>query len=302
MTAAANLYGIAYQTMSNDNLDASQKFEMFALQAAGNAAIGMLTMDLAKGEAENTVRLPGILGKLLGEMPTPVAMATFAAITAILGGLMGMAVSKVTKSKAQISQVTGASASAGKLATGMLTYADGNVNEFTDPGSLTPGKQYNVDGRDGKTYRARYMGEGAKTHITNGPEFHLVGEKGREAIIDAHTTRNIQLNEPEIWGAIKTLYNGGSLHHSTRRRGVRAFADGNLDEFEMADGGSMMAEGMDLAAVKDSLDRNSAVQEALLERLNEPIVAQNILYGPDGLPAILKKLQKEANRHGEKYL
>lgn len=302
MTAAANLYGIAYQTMSNDNLDASQKFELFALQAAGNAAIGMLTTNLFKQEADQMVKMPGILGELLGQMPYPVAMATYAAVTALMGGLMGMAVSKVAKSKSQIAQVTGASASAGRLATGVLTYAEGNVNEFTDPGSLTPGKQYNVDGRDGKTYRARYMGEGAKTHITNGPEFHLVGEKGREAIIDAHTTRNIQLNEPEIWGAIKTLYNGGSLRHSTRRRGVRAFADGNLDEFEMADGGSMMAEGMDLAAVKDSLDRNSAVQEALLERLNEPIVAQNILYGPEGLPAILKKLQKEAERHGEKYL
>ena len=63
-----------------------------------------------------------------------------------------------------------------------------------------------------------------------------------------------------------------------------------------------MAEGMDLTSMRDSLDRNSAVQEALLERLKEPIVAQNILYGPDGLPATLRKLQKEAERHGEKYL
>jgi hypothetical protein len=33
MTQAANLYGTAYQIMSNDNLSASQKFQMFALQA-----------------------------------------------------------------------------------------------------------------------------------------------------------------------------------------------------------------------------------------------------------------------------
>ena len=39
MTQAANLYGIAYQAMSNDNMSATQKFEMIAIQAAGNAAI-----------------------------------------------------------------------------------------------------------------------------------------------------------------------------------------------------------------------------------------------------------------------
>ena len=302
MTTAANLYGIAYQAMSNDNLTTEEKFEMFALQAAGQAAIGMLTTNLFQEEANQMVRMPGILGKLLGEMPYPAAMATYAVITALMGGLMGMAVSQVGKSKSQIAQVTGASASAGKLTTGMKTYAEGNVNELTDPSTLTPGRQYNVDGADGKTYRARYMGVGARTHITNGPEFHLVGEKGREAIIDAHTTRNIQLNEPEIWGAIKTLYNGGSLRHSTRRRrGVRAYADGNIDDFgEMEQTGS--TGDMDIASMKEALDRNSAVQEALLERLNQPIYAQNILYGADGLPNVLAKLEREAKRHGEKYL
>lgn len=303
MAQAANLYGIAYQTMSNANLSTAQKFEMFALQAAGQAAISMLTMDLAEGTAKNTVQLPGILGKLLGEMPLPAAMAAFAGITALMGGLMAMAVSSVSKSKSQISQVSGASASAGRLATGMLTYAEGNVNEFTDPGSLTQGRQYSVDGADGKTYRARYMGSNPKTHLTNGPEFHLVGEAGREAIIDARTTRLIRMNEPEIWRSIQTLYNGGSLRHAARRgRGVRTFADGNLGE--MDNGEWMMDNGMsfDPVAMQASLDRNSAVQEALLERLNRPIYARNILYGPEGLPNVIAKLQKEAQRHGERYL
>lgn len=303
MAQAANLYGIAYQTMSNANLSTAQKFEMFALQAAGQALISMLTMDLAQGKAKENVQLPGILGKLLGEMPLPAAMAAFAGITALMGGLMAMAVSSVSRSKSQISQVSGASASAGRLATGMLTYAEGNVNEFTDPGSLTQGRQYSVDGADGKTYRARYMGSNPKTHLTNGPEFHLVGEAGREAIIDARTTRLIRMNEPEIWRSIQTLYNGGSLRHAARRgRGVRTFADGNLGE--MDNGEWMMDNGMsfDPVAMQASLDRNSAVQEALLERLNRPIYARNILYGPEGLPNVIAKLQKEAQRHGERYL
>ena len=220
---------------------------------------------------------------------------------------MGLAMSKVTKSKAQIAQVTGASSSinAGRISTGMLTYASGNINELSDPTSLTVGRSYNVDGADGKTYRAKYMGKDAKTHITNGPEFHLVGEKGREAIIDAHTTRNIQMNEPEIWGAIQTLYNGGSLRHtSTRRgRGVRAFAEGNLDEFEMADGGGMMAESVFdpamLQGFQQSLDRNSAIMEQIAANGIEAFVSP---YGPRGIVAGYDKGKKEAMSHGEKHL
>ena len=309
MAAAANMYGIAYQTMSNDNLSTAQKFQVFALQAAGQAAISMLTMDLAAGQAKNTVQMPGILGKLLGEMPYPAAIATFAGITALMGGLMALAMSSVTKSKSQIAQVSGTSVGAGRLATGMLTYAEGNVNELTDPASLTPGRQYNVDGADGKTYRARYMGKDAKTHITNGPEFHLVGEAGREAIIDAKTTRLMQMDDTGIWQAIQTLYNGGRVSgFSTRRgKGVRAFAEGNLDDFEEMGGGYDIATdsgggglGFDPAALQASLDRNSDVQEALLERLQHPLTVAGT--GSNGVVAMYDKLKKEAQRQGVKYI
>jgi len=305
MTAAANMYGIAYQTMSNDNLSTTQKFEMMAVQAAGQSAISMLTVDFSTMTGEAAVNSASVLGKLWSQLGW-YAIPVYALFTGLLGGLMGLAVSKIAKSKSQIAQVTGASVGAGRLATGMLTYAEGNVNEFTDPASLTPGRQYNVDGADGKTYRARYMGKDAKTHITNGPEFHLVGEKGREAIIDAHTTRLMQTDDTGIWQAIQTLYNGGRVSgFSTRRgRGVRAFAEGNINDFEDISGSGMEgADGFDdLTAMQDSLDRNTAVQEALLERLNKPIVAQNIWTGPEGIPNMVNKYQKEAKRHGVKYL
>lgn len=305
MAAAVNMYGVAYQTMSNDNLDSFQKFQMFALQAAGQTAIAMLTTDAFKAEGDAAVRLPGIFGKAvegLGPIAGPIA---FAAMTALLGGLMGLAVSKVAKSKSQISQVTGASVSAGRLATGMLTYAEGNVNEFTDPSSLTPGRQYNVDGADGKTYRARYMGKGAKTHITNGPEFHLVGEKGQEAIIDAHTTRNIQINEPEIWHTIQTLYNGGRITNSRvrRGRGMAAFAEGNLNEFEemgaMGDMGTMKGIGLEeVTALRTSLDRQNELWERILA---EGIHANFDVYGKGGLVDSYDTGKKNVTRHGERY-
>lgn len=308
MTQAANLYGIAYQAMSNDNLSTEQKFEMIALQAAGNAAIAALTANWSKDSGTVAGSLPAILAECLKINPIAGA-AIFAALTAVIGGLMGMAASKITKSKSEIAQATGASASAGKLTTGMLTYAEGNVNEFTDPSTLQEGRQYNVDAADGRTYRARYMGRNPKTHITNGPEFHLSGERGREMIIDAGTTRQITTNDNEIWHAIQTLSGGGSLRTRRRQRaqrGVSAFADGNVDEFEEMTGSDGIAaygeSGIGAEALQASLDRNSAVQEALLERLSQPIIARNIWTGPEGIPNMYNKMQKEAMRHGEKYV
>ena len=308
MSLAANMYGVAYQAMTNSNLSTTQKFEMMALQAVGNYAISSLTAFMAKTAAEGVANEASVLGKLWSQLGWAAA-PVFAIFTGLLGAAMGAATNAVSKSKSQIAQATGSSVGAGRLATGMLTYGEGNVNEFTDPASLTPGRHYNVDGADGRTYRARYMGKDARTHITSGPEFHLVGEKGREAIIDAHTTRNIQLNEPEIWNTIQTLYNGGSLAARRRRaarRGVRAFADGNIDEFTETDGltgtdgAGETALGFDPAALQASLDRNSAVQEALLERLAKPLTVSP--YGPDGIVAAYDKYKKEALRHGEKYI
>ena len=220
---------------------------------------------------------------------------------------MGMAASKIAKSKSEIAQATGVSASAGKLTTGMLTYAEGNVNEFTDPSTLREGRMYNVDSADGRTYRARYMGRNPKTHITNGPEFHLSGERGKEMIIDAGTTRQITMNDTEIWRAIQTLSSGRRIVSRRRNagRGVAAFAEGNVDEFEDMTGSDEIAaygeSGFGVEALQASLDRNSAVQEALLERLSQPIQAKFDVYGRGGLVDSYDRGKKTTMRHGENY-
>nr|DAN97219.1 MAG TPA: tail tape measure protein [Caudoviricetes sp.] len=305
MAAAMNMYGIAYQTMSNDNMSSTQKFLTFALQSAGQVAIAMLTTNMLQTDAQSKVQLPGILGKAASQLGPVAGPIAFAAMSALLGGLMGMAMSKVSKSKSQIAQVTGASVSAGRLSTGMLTYAEGNVNEFTDPSSLTPGQRYNVDAADGKTYRARYMGANPTTHLTNGPEFHLVGERGREAIIDANTTRRLQMNDTGIWQAIQTLYNGGRVR-ATRQRGggMSNFADGNLDEF--ADGASAQGSAGSaqpaftdmLAAIQASLDRNSEVME---KAVRNGIKGVFNVYGKGGIIDSYDTGKKNVGRYGEKY-
>ena len=305
MTKAANMYGIAYQAMSNDNLSTTQKFEMMALQAVGNYAIGALTTEMAAASAKAATDSPGVLGKLWKELGWAAA-PVFAVFTGLLGGLMGLASSKIGKAKSTIAQATGASsASAGRLSTGMLTYAEGNVNEFTDPSSLTPGKRYNVDAADGKTYRARYMGRNPKTHLTNGPEFHLSGERGREMIIDAGTTRQITMNEGEIWHAIQTLSGGGSARRFARRgRGIPAFADGNIEDFmdgsvsgdSVAGMSGMSAE--QAASLQASIDRQTDLLEDL--RING-IKATFDVYGKGGLVDSYDSGKKTLNRYGERY-
>lgn len=307
MIQAANLYGIAYQAMSNDNLDTAQKFEMIALQAVGNAAIAGLQVALTSSTAETAAATPAAAMKSSAQAGPYLGPILFALLSGLVGGLMGLAVSKIGKAKSQISQITGASSggnvSAGKLSTGMLTYGEGNVNEFTDPSTLTPGRQYNVDSADGNTYRARYMGKNPRTHITNGPEFHLVGEKGREAIIDAHTTRQLQMDDNGIWQSIQTLYNGGRI--SRRRsigRGVRAFAEGNLDEFEEVEstlGGGDSGMSMEqVISLKESIDRQSDLLEDL--RTNG-IKATFDVYGKGGLVDSYDTGKKNVTRHGERY-
>ena len=278
---------------------------MIAVQAAGNAGIAALTASWGENQGEVAGSLPAILAKCLKINPI-YGTVIFAALSAVLGGLMGLAASKIAKNKAEISQATGASVGAGRLSTGMMTYAEGNVNEFTDPASLTPGRSYNVDAADGRTYRAKYTGRSARTHLTSGPEFHLAGEKGREMIIDAGTTRQITMNEAGIWHAIQTLSAGGRLSHAQRRgRGVHAFADGNVDEFEdmavTADGAGGGTGGMSpeqMAAFQSSLDRNNE----LLERaLTEGIHARFDVYGKGGLLDAYDTGKKTVTRHGEKY-
>jgi hypothetical protein len=287
--------------MSNDNMTMAQKFGTIAIQAAGNAAITSLTTDMSKMTGEAAVDSASVWGKLWNQLGWW-AIPVYALFTGTLGGLLGLAASKVAQSKSEISSVTGASnsVSAGRLTTGMLTYAEGNVNEFTDPNTLTEGRMYNVDAADGRTYRARYMGRNPKTHITNGPEFHLAGERGREAIIDAHTTRQIQMDESGIWQAIKTLSAGGSFR--PRPHGMRAFAEGNISDYsdysEYSDYSDTTVGGVDLASLQSTIDRQNDILESIEEN---GIKAYFDVYGKGGLIDSYDTGKKTVTRYGQRY-
>lgn len=67
-----------------------------------------------------------------------------AVISAALSALMGLAMGKLNKAKQDVAAATGVSSSKGRVAAGMLTYAEGD---------------YPVLGNDGQIYNARYQKE-----------------------------------------------------------------------------------------------------------------------------------------------
>ncbi len=84
---------------------------------------------------------------------------------------------------------------------------------------------------------------------------------------------------------------------------MSAFADGNIDDFdEMGATGDIGGlNTADMEAMRLSLDRNSAVQEALLERLSQPIQAKFDVYGKGGLVDSYDTGKKTVNRYGQRF-
>lgn len=193
MSSAMNMYGIVYGAVMNDNLTASQKAKQIALQATGQMIISMLTASLSQAGADASTGLARAISKAFGELGPIGGAAAIAGITAVIGGAMAVASSKVAKSKKQVAAATGAGA--GKLTTGMLTYADGR---YPGEAGFSEGGTYNVPGADGKTYNARYEGNISKTGIRRGTHFGIFSEKKPEMVIDGNTTELIHKKYPQV--------------------------------------------------------------------------------------------------------
>ena len=205
-------------------------------------------------------------------------MIVGAAISAALSALLGVAMGALNKSKAKIAAETGAGG--GRLATGMLTYAEGN---------------YPVLGNDGNVYNAKYEGAGMKTGIyRGGAHFGIFSEKKPEAIIDGDTTQRLIMNHPDIWKAIVTLSKTGRLEH-----GMRTFASGNIDQLakqvEGVEASSATTGSADMIQMQATLERNSQVMAQLMQVLAGGIKANINMYGEDGMYKNMKKAEKFAS-------
>lgn len=269
-----------------------------SLAVKGAKDIGELSSTAAKTEGQVVAGSAGAMAQEVGSKGW-IGIAIGAAIGVMLTALLGVVLGKINKAKSEVAAATGA-ASGGKMATGMLTYASGNVDTVTG-GDVRKGESYTVDGADGQTYRARYEGDKMKTGVyKGGAHFGIFSEKQPELIVDGRTTQKLMLNYPAIIDAIQTLSRGGSLPAAgSRGGGMRTFASGNVDDVldgvlaGEGEGGGDLQMQTELANLREVVGQLSQTLAAGIKATTNI----NIL-GPDGLDEKMQKATRYKQRNG----
>ncbi len=245
----------------------------FALKQANDKA--ELAEEAATTQTQMTFSIAGAIGKcfsFLGPIAGPIAAAV---VMSTLTGILQWALSSAFSSKKSSSSSTNT-----KLATGMLTYDSGNVQD------LKP-----FIGDDGEVYWAKedaapqsgvqMLNRPTATTINGQPS--LVAENGPEIVIGRETTKAMMMNNPAL---LKALVNY-DRNYSGRSAAGRAFDEGNVGEVLSASDGNLSsgAQATDGVIASNTASNAALLQavSALLERLNEPIIAQVNMYGRGGL-------------------
>lgn len=223
-------------------------------------------LEVAHQEAMATLRSAGIFGwcvSTLGPIAGPIA---YAAMMAILMGLLNFAISKVGGSdKSKNEAAKGPNT---KVVSGMLTYDSGNVQD------LRP-----FVGNDGSLYWATednkphegvsLLTQPTATTINGQPS--LVAENGPELVIGRETTRAMMMNNPQLMKAL--------VNYDRNYSGRRTYDAGNIAETSpaIATGATATDEMVSISA-STNIALLQAV-ETLLQRLEQPIEAKIDMYG-----------------------
>ena len=275
MISAMNMYAIAYQAATNDSLSATQRAGIATLQAVGQVIMSLLGTVMSQLIAETAANSSLAISRAFAKMPLPAAIAAIAGITATIGAAMGIAVSKITKSKKEVAQLTGASDGGKKVAAGMLTYAEGN---------------YPVLGSDGEVYDAKRVDKW-QTKIYRSPHYGILGEKGPELIVDGVTTNKMMTQRPDLYNEILALAHGMTMQHA------RTYADGNypaVPATPLPDYTAMQQQRDD--ALNAQLQANTEVMAMLAAQLQQGITIAPL--GKSGAVNRLASAQKWMERHG----
>ena len=233
----------------------------------GAKASGKVTAGIAEGSAVT-------IGQL-GWWGIPL----IAVISAALSALMGLAMGALNKSKQEIASATGVSSSnKGRVAAGMLTYAEGD---------------YPVLGNDGHIYNARYQKELKTGVYRGGAHFGIFSEKKPEMIVDGDTTQKLVLNYPHIYESILTIARNGSL-----KAAMPTFASGSYPAMPAPVQGTEGAQtdaSAQNAQMQETLSGLQTAVAALTQRLNRPINATMDAYSAN---KTLNKADKFMQKRG----
>ena len=195
-----------------------------------------------------------------------------AVISSLLLGLLASALSTA----GQESSASSSTKPKIKLASGMLTYDEGNVQT--------------VVGDDGRVYRAReqqslpegvsMVTEPIATRV-NGQQA-LVGERGPEIVIGRRTTRAIQMNRPDL------LRDLAMIDRGITTRKVRTFDEGNISDRASAFAGQLPAPQQGQQGSEDSGQLSAEDARALTAAIG--VFAQTVAaMQKNGIPAKIQK-------------
>lgn len=230
--------------------------------------------DIASGTASGAAKTIGQLGWW--------GIPLVAVISAALAALMGLAMGKLNKAKQDVAAATGVSSSKGRVAAGMLTYAEGD---------------YPVLGNDGQIYNARYQKELKTGVYGGGAHFGIFSEKKPEMIVDGDTTQKLILNYPHIYESILTIARHGQLKSAA----MPTFASGSYPSMpaqitQVASGATDM--NIQNEQMTQMLGSVAEALSTLNDRLSKPISATVDPYGSKGAVNQLNKASNFMTKRG----
>lgn len=247
----------------------------------GTQAITDLTVQGAKTSGDIALGTASGAAKTIGQLGWW-GIPLVAVISAALAALMGLAMGKLNKAKQDVAAATGVSSSKGRVAAGMLTYAEGD---------------YPVLGNDGQIYNARYQKELKTGVYGGGAHFGIFSEKKPEMIVDGDTTQKLILNYPHIYESILTIARHGQLKSAA----MPTFASGSYPSMpaqitQVASGATDMT--MQNEQMTQMLGSVAEALSTLNERLRKPISATVDPYGSKGAVNQLNKASNFMTKRG----
>ena len=247
----------------------------------GTQAITDLTVQGAKTSGDTALGTASGAAKTIGQLGWW-GIPLVAVISAALAALMGLAMGKLNKSKQEVAAATGVSSSKGRVAAGMLTYAEGD---------------YPVLGNDGQIYNARYQKELKTGVYGGGAHFGIFSEKKPEMIVDGDTTQKLILNYPHIYESILTIARHGQLKSAA----MPTFASGSYPSMpaqitQVASGATDM--NIQNEQMTQMLGSVAEAISTLNDRLSKPISATVDPYGSKGAVNQLNKASNFMTKRG----
>lgn len=247
----------------------------------GTQAITDLTAQGAKTSGDIALGTASGAAKTIGQLGWW-GIPLVAVISAALAALMGLAMGKLNKAKQDVAAATGVSSSKGRVAAGMLTYAEGD---------------YPVLGNDGQIYNARYQKELKTGVYGGGAHFGIFSEKKPEMIVDGDTTQKLILNYPHIYESILTI----ARHGQMKSAAMPTFASGSYPSMpaqitQVASGATDM--NIQNEQMTQMLGSVAEAISTLNDRLSKPISATVDPYGSKGAVNQLNKASNFMTKRG----